>query len=79
MNESRYVVITALCLLIIAVCPLNASAQRQQIDAEQTTAVDIGRDDPFAKLTTNETLDVLPRASRIAGIRRDFSELFVQT
>ncbi|HUT46541.1 MAG TPA: hypothetical protein VMX36_09665 [Sedimentisphaerales bacterium] len=79
MIESRYVVIIALCFLMVAVCLSNAAAQSQQVDAEQTKIVDIGRDNPFAKLATNETLPVLPAPSRIAGIRQDVPELFVQT
>jgi type II secretory pathway component GspD/PulD (secretin) len=64
---------------MIAVSLSNAGAQSQQIDAEQTKTVEIGRDDPFAKLITNETLPVLPAVSATAGIRRDVPELFVHT
>ena len=78
MIESRYVVIIALCFLMVAVSLSNAAAQSQQVDAEQTK-IDIGRDDPFAKLVTNETLPVLPAVSGAAGIRRGTPELFVQT
>jgi len=62
-----------------AVCLLNTAAQSQQVDAAQTKSVDIGRDDPFAKLSTNETLPTLPAFSATAGIRHDVPELFVQT
>ena len=79
MIKSRYVVIIALCFLMIAVCPPNAAAQSRQVDAEQTKTADIGRDDPFAKLVTNETLPILPAVSRSPGIRRNAPELFVQT
>jgi type II secretory pathway component GspD/PulD (secretin) len=63
---------------MVAVSLSNGAAQSQQVDAEQTK-IDIGRDDPFAKLVTNETLPVLPAVSGTAGIRREAPELFVQT
>ena len=78
MIESRYVVIIALCFIMVPVCLPNAAAQSQQVDAEQTK-IDIGRDDPFAKLAMNESLPVLAKPFRIAGIKQDIPELFVQT
>jgi len=50
MIESRYVVIIALCFIMVAACLSNAAEQSQQVDAEQTTTVDFGRENPFAKL-----------------------------
>ena len=79
MIESRYIIKIILCFTMIAVCPPNAGAQSQQVDTEQTKTVDIGRDDPFAKLVTNKTMPVLPAVSVTAGVRRDVPELFVQT
>jgi len=79
MIESRYVFITALCFLMVSVCMSNAEVQSQQVDAEQTKTVDLGRENPFAKLGTNETMPVLPAPSRITGILQDVPELFVQT
>jgi len=69
---------------MVSVCLSNASAQSRQVDAGQAKIVDIGRNDPFAKLATNETLGVLPsrggsRTARTTGIRRNVPELFVQT
>ena len=79
MFESRYVIIIALCFLTAAFCLSNVEAQSQQAVAEQTKNADIGRENPFAKLTTDGTMPVLPMPSRIAGMLQDDPELFVQT
>ena len=79
MIESRYVFITALCFLMVSVCMSNAEVQSQQVDAEQTKTVDLGRENPFAKLGTNEAMPALPAPSRITGVLQDVPELFVQT
>jgi len=79
MIESRYVVIIALCFIMVAACLSNAAEQSQQVDAEQTTTVDFGRENPFAKLAMNESLPVLHRQFGTAGILLDVPEIFVQT
>jgi len=79
MIESRYVVIIALCFIMVAACLSNAAEQSQQVDAEQTTTVDFGRENPFAKLAMNESLPVLHRQFGTAGILPDVPEIFVQT
>lgn len=54
MIESRYIIIIAVCFLMVAVCLPNAGAQSQQVDAEQTKIV-----------VKNSELIVLERIKRL--------------
>lgn len=80
MIKIGYVIKTAMILLTAAVCLSNADVQAQQIDASRQRTGDLGRDDPFAKLTPPPKPQILPAVpAATAVIRQTNPELNVQT
>ena len=79
MIKRKYVFKITLCFLIVAVSVLNKSAQSQQMDNEQTNQVDLGRDNPFARLIKKENPPVLPKVSETTIIEGYSPELSVRT
>lgn len=78
MIKQRYIRII-LCSLLISVCLCPRGARSQETDVRQITKIDIGREDPFAKLTPKEQPSLPQRISAVECIEEESPELFVET
>lgn len=80
MTRSKCFFNTVLCFLVVAACLSTESAQSQQND-RQVKKVDIGRDNPFARLVEKEIPRALPTVtvSGVTGAGEYDPELLIQT